>query len=419
MDLRAAAKLQQVRFSAAFCIRPMRPLLLLFTLLIALPASAQQPPFASYTAFKDSLLALTGIADAPAREARLTSFFDALRAEGQVPYKQGDHVAFLYRGPATSVAVAGDHNGWDPSRGAATRLGASDVWIQEMTLPPDARVDYKIVRNGTWILDPANPRRQQSGFGPNSALWMPEYRPSPYVARGPDVPQGALTANRSLVSAALGFAVNYRVYTPPGYDTLKHLPVVYATDGQEYVDAQLGSLPIIADNLFAESRMRPVLIVFIDPRVGGTNRRESLYIDNAAFATFVAQELVPSIDAAYRTDARRAARAILGTSLGGVFSAYVGLQAPETFGLLAVQSPAFWYRDAFLVERYKNASSKDLNVFMTWGTLNDGAPLASAMVSLMREKGLTVETRETNEGHSWGQWSNLLDDILLYFFPRT
>jgi len=87
----------------------------------------------------------------------------------------GDSVAFLYRGEAKTVSWAGDFNGWHPAQPgyAGTRSGLANIWIAVQKFPPDARIDYKIVVDDKWILDPDNPSIQWSGMGPNSELRMP------------------------------------------------------------------------------------------------------------------------------------------------------------------------------------------------------------------------------------------------------
>ena len=53
---------------------------------------------------------------------------------------------------------------------------------------------------------------------------------------------------------------------------------------------------------------------------------------------------------------------------------------------------------------------------MTWGTLNDGATGTAAMAAILSEKGYKFTTLVMNEGHSWGFWRALLDDVLIYFW---
>lgn len=89
----------------------------------------------------------------------------------------------------------------------------------------------------------------------------------------------------------------------------------------------------------------PVVVIFIDPwdpNRPSNNQRESEYIENPAFAQFVAEELVQNIDRVFKTAPSAEHRAILGTSLGGLASAYITVNYPDVFHNIAIQSPAFW-----------------------------------------------------------------------------
>ncbi len=378
--------------------------------------------FASYRAFRDSLNRIVAIPDANTRNIVLTDFLNGLQAASQIPFAIGDSVAFLYRGAAQSVLWNGDFNSWGSVSSVQTngsRLGNTDLWILEQTFPSDARLDYKIVLNGnTWILDPRNAFQQMSGFGPNSELRMPNYIFPPEVIRRPDVPQGAFSPNQLINSTHLGYTVQYRVYTPAGYDSLSNLPVVYVTDGHEYANDQMGSMLIVLDNLIHDGAIPPVMAVFIDPRNPfnlSQNRRMQELPINPNYLRFVKEELVPRIDSLYRTNPLASARAILGTSLGGINSAYFGIAAPETFGLIAIQSPAFWYRPQIL-SMYQDSARKPLRISMTCGTFFDGQNEMRQLRDILRSKAYQLYYREVPQGHSWGQWRGLIDDALIYFF---
>ena len=72
---------------------------------------------------------------------------------------------FLYRGPATLVALAGDMNGWTPSE-AFTPVSGTNLLYLSREYELDARLDYKFVLNDKdWIFDPMNPRRLRSVMG--------------------------------------------------------------------------------------------------------------------------------------------------------------------------------------------------------------------------------------------------------------
>jgi enterochelin esterase family protein len=384
-------------------------------------------PFPTYAALQDSLEELAALPDAAARTRAVSRLWTALTDAQQVPFAVGDSVAFLYRGAADAVAWNGDFNAWGNDGGTAStgrRVADTDLWILEHTFPVDARVDYKVVVDGTWILDPANPHQQWSGFGPNSELRMPEYVTPPETIRRPGVPHGTLGSRQVHTSTHLGYDVAYRVYTPVGYADLAALPTLYVTDGHEYADDRLGSMRIVLDNLIGEGVIEPILVVFVDPRDPqdpGMNRRQVQYVDDyAAFAAFLADELVPAVDGAYRTQADPAARGIMGTSFGGVFAAYLGVARSDVFRRVAIHSPAFWYdaqhnADAIYAQ-FAAQERLPLRLFMSTGTIHDTAPGARRMRDLLTQKDYPLTYVEVPEGHSWGNWRGLLDVPLMQFW---
>ena len=391
-----------------------------------LEAQPSLESFSSFRAWKDTLyqLSLQNV-DALGR-ARLNAFWSSLVEARRIPFALGDSVAFLYRGNANSVRWNGDFNSWGSAsqiRSSGTLLPNSDIWILEQSFPSDARLDYKIVLNGsTWILDPYNPFTQMSGFGPNSELRMPNYRPSSDLTLR-TAQRGTLSEPLRIDSRWLGYRVQYRVYTPFGYHAAQdtRLPTIYVTDGHEYANDAMGSMLIILDNLIAERRIQPVIAVFIDPRNPDNlsqNRRTSELVMNANYLKFVAEELVPRIDSLYRTQPRAEHRAILGTSLGGVNAAYFGLNAAQTFGLIAMQSPALWTALSLLTE-YERVERLPLKFFLSTGTFFDGENNTRALRRILEAKGYPMRYREVNEGHSWGNWRALLGDMLTYFFAAT
>jgi enterochelin esterase family protein len=365
--------------------------------------------------------ARAALADA-ARTGTLDALWVALVRDGDVPLVRGDSALFLWRGEAASVAIAGDHTGWRPDRAPLRRLPGTDLWLRADAFPPTARTDYKVVVDGAdWRLDDANPRVQFSGMGPNSELRMPGWREAPETRADPLIPAGTLAPPDTLHSAALGAPLVYRVYTPHGADTLPGLPTIYVTDGHEYADPRLGALTVVLDHLVADGRVEPARVVFIDPRWDGENRRQALYVGTPAFADAVATELVPAIDARFRTRADRDGRVILGTSFGGVFAATLGLRHPDVFARLAIQSPAFWitdtpaWREAFgepPAARFAALPPGRFVVSLSTGTYFDGQELTRAVLASVAAGGQPLTYREVPEGHSWGAWRALLPRML-------
>jgi enterochelin esterase family protein len=196
------------------------------------------------------------------------------------------------------------------------------------------------------------------------------------------------------------------------------LPVIYVTDGQEYADERMGAMIHVLDNLIADKRIKPVIAVFIDSReVGNANNNRRMFELplNDRFVDFITDELIPTIDSSYKTKASADGRAILGTSLGGLNAAYVGLKASDKIQLIGIHSPSFWYRPQ-IYGMYQDSPTLPLKIFMSTGMISDTEEGALRMKAIMESKEYQLEYRQTNEGHSWGNWRSLIDDILIYFF---
>lgn len=377
--------------------------------------------FSSIEDFKQTLFAIAGLPDDTEREIRLEALLDSMVSNNQVPFAINDSVIFIYQGNASQVKWVGDFNGWNANAGySGIQVSGTNVWIAEKSFPPDARLDYKIVvNNSTWILDPLNRFIQYSGFGPNSELRMPAWQYPQETIRNAAVLGGNVSDNYRISSEYLGYDVQYKIYTPKLYANLTNLPVIYVTDGHEYADAQLGSMVITLDNLIAQSVIPPVIAVFIDPRNPdniGSNRRMTEYTGNLNFANFIAEELVTEIDANYKTSANASDRIILGTSLGGLNSAFIALEKPSVFGNIAMHSPALWYNNQSVLNRYNSADNiSNLKFYISTGTINDTEEEASELKSILVAKEIDHYYIAVNEGHSWGNWRARIKDVLVYF----
>ncbi len=357
-------------------------------------------------------------------KALIEQYWNILLQKGQ-PVIWDDSVAFVYRGEAKSVIWNGDFNSWGQSKtfqNKGTRLGKSDIWILKTQFPADARLDYKIVVDGEWIVDPNNEHQQWSGVSngvPNSELRMKNWSPSPWT-KNTAIKKGVLTNNITLKSKSLGYPVNVRYYMPYGYEQLNNLPTIYVTDGHEYSDHKLGAMIEILDNLIEQQKIEPIIAIFIDPREvkdNTVNRRMEELTLNPKFASFVTDELVPITDSSYKTSKDHNARAILGTSLGGLNATYLGAVAPNIFGKVAIQSPAYGYKPE-IFSLVENSDEFPNIVSMTTGVIHDTSDWAQKMKVLFDKKPqIQLQYIEVNEGHSWGNWRALIDDQLIYLFP--
>lgn len=380
--------------------------------------------FESLQAFRDSVSTLASLPDVTERNMRLQALWDTLTVHQAAPLVTRDSVAFLFRGDVDSVRWMGTFNNYGQAtfldtRG--TRIGGSDIWLWATHLPQDARVDYWVeVDDGQRRLDPINTQRAPIGRNQSiSELQMPRWKPSPWVDRLPDVEKGIVSEQQVIHSEHLGYAVGYWVYMPPDYERLRELPVLYATDGQAYLNENVGSLPIVLDNLIARKKIRSMMIVFIDPRNPDDpldNRRQEEFKMNPDYGRFVAKELIPAIDAAYKTATDAPSRGILGFSFGGLNAAFFGIAYPDLFGNVAMQSPAL-HGNRYIYHRYQTTRIlPQQRFFVTTGTIMDTEIQSDPFVEILEQQGATYQYIKVSDGHTLRSWRHQLADIVLYFW---
>lgn len=381
-----------------------------------------------YSQFKSTLAsfaAISKIEDQNERTIKLGEIWNSLVERHAIPLTQEDSVAFLYRGNAKSVSWMGDFNGWGYDKNyksTGTQIKNTDVWIFKASFPKDARLDYKIVLDGNdRILDPANQNLQWSGVGggsPNSELRMPAWKPDPITSFMENINRGKLEKDILFNSRDLGYQVMYNVYFPYGYVATQKYPVIYVTDGYEYLHEKMGNMQTVLDNLISQKKIEPIIAVFIDHREPvnrANNRRMEELAMNKKYLDFFSKEFIPYIESKYPVSNDPDKRAILGTSLGGLTAAYFAFTNPGVFGMAGIQSPAFWFKpDIYTV--CDNAEKPPVKVYMTTGVFYDAEVGARKMKGILDEKFCAYQYSETNQGHSWGNFRDTIDDILIYFF---
>lgn len=356
---------------------------------------------------------ITSVHEAPDedKQAIVDSFMFWADSVTGIPYIEDSTAYFLYiNGSNPSVAVAGDFTGWDPANQGFNHLDGTNLFYRAYDFESDARLDYKFVVNGNWILDPLNPMTTSGGFGPNSELSMLSYIQPPEI-QSYDIPHGTVTYH-NFSDSTQGRTRAVRVYTPPRYtESDDSYRSIYFHDGQEQLN--LGFTRNTLDFLIHHQLIPPVIGVFVDP----TNRNEEYSYDLDFMEMFVS-ELVPWVDNEYRTIAEAESRAIAGVSLGGLTSLLFTVHHPEVFGNCGAYSSAIWFGD--LIEQYGASQVLQVKIYMDAGTYEPSIYTSSlALRDILADEGWEHTWKVWHEGHSWGSWRAHLDEALLYFWPLT
>jgi predicted alpha/beta superfamily hydrolase len=254
----------------------------------------------------------------------------------------------------------------------------------------------------------------------------------------------------TLKSAVFGNERTIRVLLPPGYDAnenkSRRYPVLYMLDGQNLFDACLSDVSHTewgvdetVVRLAGERRIPPLIVVGVD-HAGPKRAHEYLpykdYVGNAdmeepagkRFPDFLAHEVMPLVDGAYRTLQGQPNTGIGGSSYGGVASLYALLARPNTFGYGLIESPTMWVGMGQLVRDTHPLVAMPQKVFMAFGGKEGDDPAGvEKMVGIVRlvegnfhaagydERNFRF-VLEPEARHTESAWAGRLPDALVFLF---
>jgi enterochelin esterase-like enzyme len=335
---------------------------------------------------------------------------------------------------------------------------ADGVWSATSgPLEPDIYF-YNFIIDGVPALDPNNAHTRRDGMRIASTFIVSGARSAPYVVKA--VPHGTVS-QVWYDSPSLKLRRRADIYTPPGYEhSDQRFPVLYLLHGgfgDEDAWVSNGRVPQILDNFIAEGRIAPMIVVM--PNGNATQSASPDYIEemepqgsffSMEFPDSLVSDLVPFIDATYRTRSDRSDRAIAGLSMGGAHALWAAFHHLETFAWVESMSGGYMILPnagvygtepagatfpgglrmpmaidpgkvlADLPELTPGANAR-LSLFALAVGVNDGlAPQQRTLQAELAAKGIKVEVIEVpGYSHEWSFWRTALVDMLPRLFrPR-
>lgn len=302
------------------------------------------------------------------------------------------------------------------------------VWTATVgPLPPD-RYGYNFIADGVDLLDPSNAELKPNLLNQSNEVHIPG-GPLPWEVS--DIPHGVIH-HHFYRSKIAGEDRDYYVYTPPDYDPSKktQYPVLYLLHG--FSDdasgwTSVGRANVILDNLIAQGKAKPMLIVMtlgygdmaVLRRGWEDNDKELKWRNLTRYTDILLGEVIPQIESKYRVKKDRESRAIAGLSMGGAESLLTGLNHSDQFAWIGAFSSGGLDNRDFATEFPAVAAGGDKKLKLLWiacGTEDHLIDINRKFKGWLKEKGVPFTDIETPGMHTWMVWRRNLTALTPLLF---
>jgi len=310
--------------------------------------------------------------------------------------------------------------------------GTNGVWIGNSTPQDPGNHYYGLMVDGAEVPDP------NGSFIFGSGAWrtdveIPAADQDFYALK--NVPHGQL---RELLyfGKTSNMTRHCFVYTPPGYDKnpKKRFPVLYLLHGYNENETgwgHQGRAGLIMDNLIAEGKARPFIIVMENtaiklppgfvphgpPPAGAPSRGGGRgMFDFSPFEHALIEDVIPFIDANFRTIADQLHRALAGLSMGGMQTRAIAPAHLDTFSQIGIFSGG-----SIATNEIKDMAAfkqKVKVVFVSYGSRENGSA-GKTNVAALKEAGVnSVFYESPNTAHEWQTWRRSLHEFAPLLFKE-
>jgi len=246
---------------------------------------------------------------------------------------------------------------------------------------------------------------------------MPEWQPPAHLAEPAAGAARGRLVERTFESELFEGPQSIHVYLPAGYEESdRRYPVAFFHGG--FAAIPLGRVPDSLDNLVG-SEISPVIGIFINVAPDMQNPPH--------YPQMIAEELVPFVDANYRTIAAPEGRASVGQGWFSYPALFAAFAHPGVVGKVGVQSVFMLdFMRIPLEGLISSASQQPLDLYVDWGAYDlqnpqeawDIRETSRDFAEFLRNRGYQVAGGEAPDGTGWDSWRNRTDALLKALFPR-
>lgn len=288
---------------------------------------------------------------------------------------------------------------------------------------------YSLIVDGVMVSDPMTETFFGSG-GFRSAIEVPEAGLEYLQVQ--NVPHGEVRTLK-YYSNYMKIWREINIYTPPSYnsDCDKKYPVVYIQHGggeDHRAWVHQGRLATILDNLIAEGKAEPMIVVCSNSNIAGSAPAGYNWKAMQPFNEELMGSIIPFVDANYRTMADSKHRAMCGLSMGGGQSLYIGLHNLDVFSAIGIFSTGVFGGIGGAATKDLDSEipgllsssrtfNEKLDVFMiTCGEQDMRIDYTKKAVDQMRENGLNVVFESFPGDHEWQVWRKSFRSFAMLIF---
>jgi enterochelin esterase-like enzyme len=247
--------------------------------------------------------------------------------------------------------------------------------------------------------------------------------PAGFDAKRDSIPHGRLEMV-GYDSKSVGVTRKMQVYTPPGYSKDKKYPVLYllhGIGGDETEWQRFAAPNILLDNLIADGKAVPMIVVMPNGRAQKNDRAEGDVFKSApAFAAFeqdLLEDVIPTIESRYAVAADPQHRALAGLSMGGGQSLNFGLTRLDTFAWIGAFSAAPNTKPAKeLVPDPDAAKAKLKLLFVSCGKKDGLIRISQGVHGYLKDNGVPHVWHVDGNAHDPTHWKNSLYHFAQHLF---
>lgn len=361
------------------------------------------------------------------------------RAGVKSPEVTADSITFRFVAPkARKVEVSASWNGYNPAK-IQLNQQKDGIWEAQVAKPAPELYTYNVVVDGVTMLDPSNVQVQRDGSRYMNALLVE----GDYADLYKECPKPGNVEHVWYYSAENDMTRRMYVYTPAGYskNSSKKYPVLYLLHGgggDEDAWSTLGRTCQILDNLIAQGKAEPMLVVMPNGNPNQyaaqtlgipVNQHTKQYASGFDNYTSLVADIVPYIESNYNVIKNRKGRSVAGLSMGGGQSYYIAFRHVDVFSSVGIFSSGLIGSSAIggapfdaeaqipgMISNPAKFNKFDV-IYLSCGEQDNRIDGMKAFKSQLDEKGYKgVVWEQYPGGHEWKVWRRNLSSYVQQIF---